>query len=108
MNGTKAELCSRLSKKSGVPATRLKPLMENFLDEIITILADGRKIELRGFGVFYIKKMREKVGRNPRSGEVIKIPAHEIPAFKFSQDGLNNFHKKVPNGDQNNDYPVQQ
>lgn len=107
MNGTKEELCRRLSKKTGLTMVDLKPVIETMLDEVITILAEGRKIELRGFGVFYIRKMKKKVGRNPRTGQEIMIPACETPAFKFSQDGQDNFKKKVaPNGSDNNNQSV--
>jgi len=56
--------------------------VENFMDEVISSLESGQNVYLRGFGSFIIKTRAEKTGRNISKNTTIKIPAHNIPAFK--------------------------
>ena len=70
-----------------------KKLIELIIKEVIKALKDGRRIELRGFGVFFVKKIKEKFsGRNPKTGELIYIPAKNKVRFKPS-----NYLKKYIN-----------
>jgi integration host factor subunit beta len=95
MNMTKIELCSRISKKFNRAAVELKPLFEAFLDEILNTLAEGHRIEIRGFGCFKVKKREKRIGRNPRTGETVDIPTHLSPVFKFSKDAQKSFENKL-------------
>jgi integration host factor subunit beta len=95
MNATKFDLCSRVSKKVDRPVTELKPIFETFLDEILSIMAEGKRIELRGFGVFKPKDRRRRLGRNPRTGEQVDIPSYKAPTFKFSRDAQKTFEDKM-------------
>jgi DNA-binding protein HU len=52
------------------------------MDEVINSLESGQNVYLRGFGSFIIKTRAEKTGRNISKNTTIKIPAHNIPAFK--------------------------
>ncbi len=51
-------------------------------DEIIDAMAAGKRVELRGFGAFSIKKRDARVGRNPRTGESVKVEEKYVPFFK--------------------------
>lgn len=95
MNVTKLELCSRVAGKLNKQATDMKPIFETFLDEIFEVLSEGRRIEIRGFGCFLTKTRRKRIGRNPRTGETVDIPAYTAPVFKFSKDGQKNFDIKL-------------
>ena len=95
MNITKLELANRISKKVNKPTTELKIVIETFLDEILNALAEGRRIEIRGFGVFKAKTRRERIGRNPRTGETVPVPSYVAPVFKFSKDAQKIFDKKL-------------
>lgn len=61
-------------------------------DEITDALADGNRVELRGFGAFSVKNRPARTGRNPRTGATIKIKAAKLPKFrpgKGLKDALN-------------------
>lgn len=97
MNTTKMEICSRMSKRLERPAIELKPIIETFLDEILAVMAEDKRIEIRGFGAFTVKKRKARIGRNPRTGEVINVAAYDMPLFKFSREAQAIFDgKKKP------------
>jgi len=98
MNTTKLELCNRVAKRlteTPVPVGYLKPVLETFLDEILNVLSEGRRIEIRGFGSFKTKSRKTRIGRNPRTGDTVQIPAYTAPAFKFSRDAMKIFSDKI-------------
>ena len=79
---TKAEIVSKISDKLGLDRNDVQLTVENFMDEVISSLESGQNVYLRGFGSFIIKTRAEKTGRNIPKNTTIKIPAHNIPAFK--------------------------
>ena len=79
---TKAEIVSKISDKLGLDRNDVQLTVENFMDEVISSLESGQNVYLRGFGSFIIKTRAEKTGRNISTNTTIKIPAHNIPAFK--------------------------
>ena len=79
---TKAEIVSKICDKLGLDRNDVQLTVENFMDEVISSLESGQNVYLRGFGSFIIKTRAEKTGRNISKNTTIKIPAHNIPAFK--------------------------
>ncbi|UMB59334.1 integration host factor subunit beta [Lutibacter sp. A80] len=79
---TKAEIVSNISDKSGIEKADVLATVEAFMDEVKNSLEKGDNVYLRGFGSFIIKTRAEKTGRNISKNTTIKIPAHNIPAFK--------------------------
>lgn len=79
---TKADIVSRISEKLGIEKGDVQATVESFMDEVKSSLENGDNVYLRGFGSFIIKKRAEKTGRNISKNTTIKIPAHNIPAFK--------------------------
>jgi len=57
-------------------------IVSTVFDEIIDAMADGNRVELRGFGAFSVKKRDARVGRNPRTGESVKVEEKHVPFFK--------------------------
>ena len=57
-------------------------IINSIFSEITKSLAEGRRVELRGFGAFSSKKREERVGRNPRTGESVKVEEKHVPFFK--------------------------
>lgn len=91
-NATKLDLCHRVSKKlKHKPVNDIIVTVEAFLDEILEVLSEGQRIEIRGFGAFSVKDKKKRIGRNPRTGEEVEIPEYQAPAFKFSKGAQNNF-----------------
>ena len=79
---TKAEIVSKISDKLGIEKGDVQATIESFMEEIKASLESGDNVYLRGFGSFIIKTRAEKTGRNISKNTTIKIPAHNIPAFK--------------------------
>ena len=92
---TKAEIVSKISDKLGLDRNDVQLTVENFMDEVINSLESGQNVYLRGFGSFIIKTRAEKTGRNISKNTTIKIPAHNIPAFKPAKEFVEGVKAKV-------------
>merc|ERR1712046_130542 len=79
---TKADIVKNISDQTGMDKTDVQMIAEKFMDEIKSSLQNNNNVYLRGFGSFIIKTRAEKTGRNISKNTTIKIPAHNIPAFK--------------------------
>jgi integration host factor subunit beta len=80
---TKSELISRLAERNPHLFLRdLERIVDSFFTTISDALKDGHRVELRGFGAFSVKKRDARIGRNPRTGESVDIPAKSMPFFK--------------------------
>jgi len=92
---TKAEIVSNISEGTGIEKAEVLATVEAFMKEIKTSLEGGTNVYLRGFGSFIIKERAEKTGRNISKNTTIKIPAHNIPAFKPAKVFVNGVKSKV-------------
>jgi integration host factor subunit beta len=80
---TKSELIQRLADANPHLYQRdVERIVTTIFDEITTALADGDRVELRGFGAFSVKKRGSRIGRNPRTGEAVNVASKHIPYFK--------------------------
>ena len=79
---TKADLVAKISDKLGMEKGDVQATVESFMHDVKASLENGSNVYLRGFGSFIIKTRAEKTGRNISKNTTIKIPAHNIPAFK--------------------------
>ena len=82
----KAELISKISNDTDVAKTQVNAVLDSFVDAVITTLKDGGKITLVGFGTFSVSKRIERNGRNPKTGETIKIRAKKVAKFKAGKE----------------------
>ena len=82
---TKEDIVARISEAKGVEKAEVQATVEAFMEEVKKALESGNNVYLRGFGSFIIKRRAEKTGRNISKNTTIKIPAHNIPAFKPSK-----------------------
>lgn len=85
-NITKADLVESISTQTGLTKVETKAVVEGFIDTIIETVASGKRIELRGFGVFKHKKRKPRVARNPKTGEEVQLDQRYVPVFKVSPD----------------------
>lgn len=92
---TKADLVAKISDRLGIEKGDVQATVESFMDEVKTSLEGGDNVYLRGFGSFIIKTRAEKTGRNISKNTTIKIPAHNIPAFKPAKIFLEGVKSKV-------------
>ena len=79
---TKAELVEEVSEKTGLPKKQAEIVVNTVFESIVETLKTGEKIELRGFGSFRIRQRDSRMGRNPKTGEKVDVPAKRIPYFK--------------------------
>lgn len=93
---TKAEIVSNISDKLGMEKNDIQAMLEAFMVEVKDSLESGENVYLRGFGSFIVKFRAEKTGRNISKNTTIKIPAHNIPAFKPAKVFLEGVKKNVP------------
>jgi integration host factor subunit beta len=80
---TKSELIQRLAEANPHLYQRdVERIVATVFDEITSALAQGDRVELRGFGAFSVKERGSRTGRNPRTGESVQVEAKYIPYFK--------------------------
>ena len=92
---TKADVVNNISDQLGIDKSDVLATVESFMKEIKSTLESGENVYLRGFGSFIIKTRAEKTGRNISKNVAVKIPAHNIPAFKPSKVFINGVKSKV-------------
>lgn len=92
---TKADIVTNISDKLGIDKADIQSTIEKFMIEVKGSLEKGENVYLRGFGSFIIKTRAEKTGRNISKNTAVKIPAHNIPAFKPSKVFVNGVKAKV-------------
>ncbi len=93
---TKAEIVASISEKSGIEKADVLRVVEDLMTEVKGSLNNGNNVYLRGFGSFIVKERAEKTGRNISKNTTIKIPAHNIPAFKPAKVFVESVKKNVP------------
>jgi len=84
---TKSELIERVSER--VPHISKKDtevVVNTIFDSMTDALRSGKRIEIRGFGSFQVKVREAREGRNPKTGEEVKIPAKRTPFFKVGKE----------------------
>lgn len=77
----KTELVDAIAKRSGLTKVDSKKALEAFLTAVQAALVKGDAVQLIGFGTFKVSARKARQGRNPRTGEVIKIAASKVPVF---------------------------
>lgn len=82
---TKLEIARELAERKDMPLADAIKAVDCVIDIMKDAFKNGRNVYLRGLGSFAIKERKEKTGRNPRTGEVIIIPAHKEVKFNQSQ-----------------------
>ena len=87
MSLIKSKLIEKLTAQNNHLFNRdLERVVNTIFNEITQSLADGKRVELRGFGAFSVQHRSARVGRNPRSGESVNIDEKYIPRFKTGKE----------------------
>jgi len=79
---TKAELVAKIASENGLTKSQAEKAVDGFVSAVSGALASGDKITLVGFGTFSVGTRSQREGRNPSTGEKIKIPASKVVKFK--------------------------
>jgi DNA-binding protein HU-beta len=80
----KTELVKKIAEKADLSQVAAKDALDAALDAIQAALQDGESIQLLGFGTFSVTERSERTAKNPRTGEVVKVPAKKVAKFKAS------------------------
>ena len=79
----RSELLQLLEQENpGLRSDEIEKILDIFFNNIIERLAEGGRVELRGFGAFSTRAREPRKGRNPRTGEAVDVPAKRVPYFK--------------------------
>jgi integration host factor subunit beta len=106
---TKADLIEEVARITDVTRRDSEVIVETIFDSIVHSLRAGDKIEIRGFGSFRTRQRNSRVGRNPKTGDRVEVPAKKIPFFKPSKelkDLVNVEGSSMPAGGVSNSEPT--
>jgi integration host factor subunit beta len=79
---TKKEISRLISEELDLPHQKAHDILQKTFEVIVDALVAGRRVELRNFGVFEVKKRAARKGRNPVTGDDIEVPAKHVVSFK--------------------------
>lgn len=82
MTMTKRELVIRVANKLGMTQSDVAKVIEGTFETISGALAEGKRWELRDFGVFEVKTRAARIGRNPRTGDQVPVPERKVVTFR--------------------------
>ncbi|HYB92331.1 MAG TPA: integration host factor subunit beta [Candidatus Binataceae bacterium] len=85
-----------LARHQGVSHRQSETIVNVMFDSIAGALAGGGRIEVRGFGSFGVKHRRARQGRNPKTGEVVKVDAKRIPFFRAGKELRSEINADAP------------
>src|SRR5438105_13683936 len=83
---TKADLIDEVSRVVELTRKDSEVIVETIFGSIVRSLHGGDKIEIRGFGSFRTRQRKSRIGRNPKTGDRVEVPAKKIPFFKPSKE----------------------
>ena len=83
---TKAELVERVANQISLTKKQTEVVVNTVFTSITESLAEGKKVELRGFGSFRIRQRNARIGRNPKSGQKVEVPSKKVPFFKAGKE----------------------
>lgn len=83
---TRADLTEAVFRSMGLSRHESAQIVEDVLEEICAALARGETVKLSSFGTFAVRQKAQRVGRNPKTGDRVEVPAKKIPFFKPSKE----------------------
>ena len=84
---TKSELIDKIARNQReLTATDVELAVKTIIEEMTNALAQGERIEIRGFGSFSLQYRAPRTGRNPKTGEAVRLPAKYLPRFKAGKE----------------------
>jgi DNA-binding protein HU-beta len=82
----KAELIAKIADDTGITKTQANDTLDSFVEAVTKTLKNGGKVTLVGFGTFMVSERKARNGRNPQTGEVIKIKKRRVARFKAGKE----------------------
>ena len=78
----KSQLIEKVSEKTGMTLFKSEEMIDLFFNTISNTLSKKGRVEIRGFGAFSVKDYKSYTGRNPKTGEEVKVPAKSLPVWR--------------------------
>ncbi|HEV8571838.1 MAG TPA: HU family DNA-binding protein [Actinomycetota bacterium] len=78
----KNDLVAEVSDRTGLPRADVARVVDTATEVIKTSVSRGKRVALVGFGTFERRQRRQRVGRNPHTGQAVRIPARRMPSFR--------------------------
>jgi DNA-binding protein HU-beta len=78
----KSELIEHISRQADISRSQVTTVLKCYHETIASTLAEGKSVGILGFGTFSVSERSERIGRNPKTGEALKIKAKKVARFK--------------------------
>ncbi len=96
---TKADLVEKVTSLGDLTRRDGEVIVDTLFESVIGALKSGDKIEIRGFGSFRTRQRKARVGRNPKTGDKVEVPAKRVPFFKPSKELRDTVNKRTHGGE---------
>lgn len=83
---TKSDIVDRIAHGTGLTKLETEAVVDGFLKTVAEALCNNDHVELRNFGVFRVKERAPRIGRNPKTGEIVELGGQFVPHFKVSRE----------------------
>ena len=83
---TKAQIVDRIAAATGLTKMETEAVVDGFMQTVLEAVAEGDRVELRGFGTFRAVERAPRTARNPRTDQPVPVPRRMAPVFKPAQD----------------------
>ncbi len=83
---TKADIVDRVASATGLTKIETEAVVDGFMQTVLDAVVEGERVELRGFGTFRTVQRAARTARNPRTDEIVPVPARPAPVFKPAQE----------------------
>ena len=77
----KTELIEAIAERADLPKSQAQKHFDAFEEVVTNVLKSGDEVQITGFGKFYVREQKARDGRNPQTGEKMRIPARMVPSF---------------------------
>jgi integration host factor subunit beta len=94
---TKSDLIEKLTQKTQLTKKKVEGVVNTVFDTMFAALVNSDRIEIRGFGSWYVKSYKSYTGRNPKTGSSVTVPEKKLPFFKVGKE----LKKRVDAGKKN-------
>jgi DNA-binding protein HU-beta len=82
---TKAQLVAKLADGGGIRRKQADEYLDSLIDTVVKTVKKGESVKIPRLGIFRLRKMKARMGRNPQTGEAIKIPAKTVVKFRLAK-----------------------
>lgn len=83
---TKSDLVERLTTQTNLTKKKVESVVNCVFDTMFEALVNADRIEIRGFGSWYVKEYKSYKGRNPKTGSAVEVPEKKLPFFKVGKE----------------------